>query len=426
MVERPRGTRDFGPEEMVRRRHLEDAFTRVAHRFGYQEVETPTFEHADLFIAKSGPGVVEEMYVFQDKGGRQLALRPELTAPVMRFYLSDLQSRPKPLKLYYLGRCYRYDEPQFGRYREFFQFGVEILGGEPVAADAEVVATAVAAMREAGLETFQLRVGHIGLVRDLLPPSDDQKARILNRLDKRDLEGLRQELEAADLADMEGMLLDLVGLKGGAGVLDAAADLLAAGGHAEAEGLAYLRDLGRRLALYGIDDLVYDLGVVRGLDYYTGMVFELHDDALGAVSQICGGGAYSLADVLGGDALPTTGFAVGFDRVLLALEEAGVSLPSTALDAFVIPIGGHMRQAGYRVLASLRAAGATADMDLVGRGPSRNLEYADSVGARVAVLVGEKEWSEGRVALKDLASGEQTELPLEDAVSALKASHADR
>ncbi len=257
-------------------------------------------------------------------------------------------------------------------------------------------------------------------MRELLPVEDGRKARILSRLDKRDVEGLRRELEAAGLGDVEEMLLRLAGTKGGAQVLEEAADALADAGHRRAAGLEYLREVGERLALYGITDPLYDLGVVRGLDYYTGMVFELHDDALGVASQICGGGAYSLTDVLGGEALPTTGFAVGFDRVLLALEKAGVSLPSPALDAFVIPIGDHMREAGVRVLTALRDAGASVDIDLVGRGPSRNLEYAGSARARYAVLVGEKEWDAGNVALKDLASGKQVEVSLDAAVSTVQ------
>jgi histidyl-tRNA synthetase len=418
MIERPKGTRDFGPEEMVRRRYLEATFSGVAQRFGYREVATPTFEHAELFIAKSGPGIVEEMYVFKDKAGRELALRPELTAPVIRFYLNELQSKPKPLKVYYLGSCYRYDEPQFGRYREFYQFGVEILGGRPLESDAEVIATAVEAVKEAGLTGFQLRVGHIGLIRDLLPMDPARKASIINRLDKRDLEGLQRELEAEGLGGLTDVLLELVGLKGRGDVLERASSILEGGGSDRwRDTLGYLRRLADRLGLYGIEDVIYDLGVVRGLDYYTGMVFEVHHDSLGAASQICGGGAYSLTDVFGGEPLPTTGFGMGFDRVLLALDRCGVRLPEPSLDAFVVPIGDHMRDEAYQVLRQIRDVGASADVDLVGRGPSKNLEFANAMGARFAVLVGEREWKEGKVAIRDMESGEQRELPLEEVAS---------
>ena len=414
MFRRPRGTRDFTPEEMGRRRTVEAAFMRVARRFGYGEVATPTFEHAKLFIAKSGPGIVEELYAFRDKGGRELALRPELTAPVIRFYLNDLQSRPKPLKVFYFGTSYRYDEPQFGRYREFYQFGVEILGGNPLQTDAEVIATAVEAVHEAGLTGFQIRVGHIGLIRGLLDVDEDRKARILHALDKRHVDDLSEELEGAGIGDLRDDLVALVELRGGAEVLDQAQERIG-----DREGLRYLRDLGHLLERYGIDDVLFDLGVVRGLDYYTGAVFELHYEPLGSASQICGGGSYTLTDLFGGEPLQTTGFGMGFDRVLLALEEAGASLPEAQLDVYVLPVGDHMRDAGYDVLRRVREAGLSADVDLTGRGPSKNLDHADALGARMAILVGEREWEAGKVGVKDLRTGEQTEVPLEELTSVL-------
>ncbi len=413
MIERPRGTRDFGPEEMARRRSLESAFSAVARRFGYQEVATPTFEHADLFIAKSGPAIVKDMYVFKDKAGRRLALRPELTAPVVRFYLSELRNRPKPIKVYYLGSCYRYEEPQFGRYREFFQFGVEILGANPLDSDAEVVATAVEAVREAGLKGFQVRIGHIGLIRSLLPVDSAKQTAIIGFLDKRDEKGLQGELDASGKGEMTEALLKLVNLRGGRDTLKEAVGIVdeLGGGKAARSALEYLGQLGDRLGLYDIRDLLFDLGIVRGLDYYTGLVFELHYEPLGAASQICGGGSYSLTDIFGDEPLPTTGFGMGFDRVLLALEKAEVHLPSVALDTFIVPVGDHMREAAYEVLAVLRRKGYSADIDLVGRGLSKNLDYANALGARFAVLVGEKEWEEGKVALRDMNSGEQREIP---------------
>ncbi len=414
MFRRPRGTRDFTPEEMGRRRTVEAAFMRVAHRFGYGEVGTPTFEHAKLFITKSGPGIVEELYAFRDRGGRELALRPELTAPVIRFYLSDLQSRPKPLKVFYLGTCYRYDEPQYGRYREFYQFGVEILGGNPLQTDAEVIATAVEAVQEAGLTGFQVRVGHIGLIRGLLDVDEERKARILNALDKRRVNELSEALEGAGIGDLRDDLLALVEFRGGAEVLDQAQERVG-----DQEGLRYLRDLGNLLERYGIDGVLFDLGVVRGLDYYTGAVFELHYEPLGSASQICGGGSYTLTDLFGGEPLQTTGFGMGFDRVVLALEDAGASLPEAQLDVYVLPVGDHMRDAGYDVLRRIREAGLSADVDLTGRGPSKNLDHADALGARTAILVGEREWEAGKVGVKDLRTGEQTEVPLEELTSVL-------
>ena len=188
----------------------------------------------------------------------------------------------------------------------------------------------------------------------------------------------------------------------------------------EQEGLRYLSELGALLERYGIRDILFDLGVVRGLDYYTGAVFELHYEPLGSASQICGGGSYTLTDIFGGEPLQTTGFGMGFDRVLLALEKAGVNLPEPRLDAFVLPIGDHMRDAAYQVLHSLREAGLSVDVDLVGRGPSKNLDFANASRARYAVLVGEREWKAGQVALKDLEKGEQHQVAINEVSAFLR------
>jgi len=409
MIERPRGTRDFDPAAMAKHRQVEDALRRAAESFGFREIMTPTVEHLDLFTAKSGPGIIEELYAFKDKGGRDVALRPEFTASVIRFYLSELRSLPKPLKLYCLGNAFRYEEPQKGRYREFFQFNAEILGGSSLEADAELLALALAALRHVGLRQTEARVGHIGMLRAFLREAGARQAAILHALDKKDFERLRAELAAAGLSRHEETLKTVVGLKGGLDVLDEAARLL--GGDA-APAVDYLRRLRERLSHYGLADAVtFDLGVVRGLDYYTGMVFEIDSPNLGAEKQVGGGGGYTLAELLGGEPVASTGFAIGIDRVILAAEVEKVPMSSRRLDVYVFAIGEGARTAAMRALAELRAAGFTADTDLVGRGPSKNLDYANATGARLAVMVGEKELRSGTWAVKDMGSGEQATIP---------------
>ncbi|HDS59631.1 MAG TPA: histidine--tRNA ligase, partial [Thermoplasmatales archaeon] len=167
-IGKPRGTRDFTPEEMERRRRVETALREVFRRYGYREVATPTMEHLELFTLKSGEAIVEETYAFTDKSGRELALRPELTAPVMRFYVEQMQMEPKPLKLLYFGNCFRYDRPQAGRYREFWQMGCELIGTRTPEALAELIALAYHALRGAGLEDILLRVGDLAPLRALL------------------------------------------------------------------------------------------------------------------------------------------------------------------------------------------------------------------------------------------------------------------
>ncbi len=413
--ERPRGTSDYGPAEMARRRHVEAAFRRTAESFGFREIQVPTFEHLDLFTTKSGPGIVKELYAFKDKAGREVALRPEFTAGVIRFYLQELRNLPKPIKVYSIGNAFRYEEPQKGRYREFTQFNCEIIGAPALDGDAEVIALAVGSIENAGVTQVQVRIGHIGMLRSFLKVAPEDQARVLHALDKRNVPMLREELDRLGLGRMEEPLRHYIGLTGGPEVLDRASEILGGAGGAAFDDL---RKLGERLQAYGTKS-TFDLGVVRGLDYYTGMVFEIDSPNLGAEKQMGGGGAYTLAELFGGEAVQQTGFAIGLDRVVMAADAEGVAIAEPRLDAYVVPIGDSMRPRAYEILRDLRGAGLRADIDLVGRGPSKNLEYANAVRARFAVLVGEKEARGGRVSIRDMESGSQREVSIETLVSAL-------
>ncbi len=409
--ERPRGTNDWSPEDMLRRRHVESAFVRTAEAFGFREIQTPIFEALDLFTAKSGPGVVEELYAFKDKGGRDLALRPEFTASIVRYYLSDLRSLPKPVKVYCYGPAFRYEEPQKGRYREFGQVDAEIIGGATLPADAEVVALAIRTMRAIGLKRVRARIGHIGMLRAYLPFGAADQAKVLHALDKKNFAMLADELGRLGRSDLLDPLRRLVALHGDASVLERARDILGGQG---GEAFDYLRKLAAQLEAYAVDasEYEFDMGVVRGLDYYTGMVFELDSPNLGAEKQVGGGGAYTLAEVFGGEAVFQTGFALGVDRLVMAAEAEGAFGTPQGIDAYVVPIGEATRTRALEILTSLRAAGLRADIDLLGRGPSKNLDYANAIHAKYAVLVGERELKAEKVSLRNLASGEQREVPV--------------
>jgi histidyl-tRNA synthetase len=417
VFERPRGTRDFNPLQAASHRFVDQAFRRTAEAFGFREVLTPTFENVELFKAKSGPGILEEMFTFKDKGGRDLALRPEFTASIIRFYNAELRSEPKPLKVFTLGNCFRYEEPQMGRYREFWQWNCEIIGAPSLESDSDVIALADAGLKQVGLKKTELRIGHIGMLRKFLafPPQD--QAALLHLLDKKRFADLRTTLTQIGGGDLYDVVSAVAQLKGGPEVLDRAQSLI---GQAANESVDYLRKLGGQLALYGIKDFVYDLGIVRGLDYYTGMVFEIDSPNLGAEKQVGGGGAYTLTDVLGGEATSSTGFAIGMDRVVLSAGQEGVKMAPRALDAYIIPIGQSMRTKAFEIVMHLRMAGLCADVDLMGRGPSKNLDYANSVKARTSVLIGEKEAAKGVVALRDMESGKQTEVSVQDLIVTLK------
>ena len=409
--ERPRGTNDWGPEEMAKRRFVESAFVRVAEAFGFREIQTPIFESLDIFTAKSGPGVVEELYAFKDKGGRDLALRPEFTASILRFYVAELRSLPKPVKVYCHGPAFRYEEPQKGRYREFEQVDAEIIGGAALASDTEAVALAIETMRAIGLKKIKARIGHIGMLRAYLPFAPVDQAKVLHALDKKNFPMLEDELKRLGRPDLAPPLRQLVALHGDVSILERAKALLGGQG---TEAFEYLRRVGEELAHYDIppSEYEFDMGVVRGLDYYTGLVFELDSPNLGAEKQVGGGGAYVLAELFGGEPVAQTGCALGVDRVVMAAEAEAVFPPRTAIDAYVVPIGESTRGRAIEILTTLRAAGVRADIDLVGRGPSKNLDYANANRARYAVHEGDRELKAEKVGLRDLKTGEQREVAL--------------
>jgi len=274
-------------------------------------------------------------------------------------------------------------------------------------------------MRAIGLKQVKARIGNIGVLRSFLPfPPADQGV-VLHSLDKRNFPMLDAELARLGRKDLAAPLRKLVELSGDASVLNDAAKVL---GDTAKEGLDYLRDLGGLLDDYGISrsDYAFDMGVVRGLDYYTGMVFEIDSPNLGAEKQVGGGGAYRLAEVFGGEPVAQTGFALGLDRLVMAAEAEGTIEGARPLDAYIVPVGDTARKKAIQVLTSLRAAGLGADIDLVGRGPSKNLDYANAIGARFAVLLGERELKAGRATVREMATGAQREVALDDLVDAVR------
>lgn len=406
MIQRPRGTRDFGPDEMETRRHLERLMRAEAETFGFREISTPIFEHAELFTIKSGPNILDEMYAFEDKGGRSITLRPELTAPFVRFFVNDLTDAPRPLKVYYVGPCFRYERPQSGRFREFYQFGAELVGAQNPESDAEVIALAASIMKKGGLRDYRIRVGHIGILRKKLKDAgvkQDLVPSILQKLDKK-LYG-----EAAPVMESSGMgaeaieeIFRITRIAGPSSVLE---DL-------EGEARDYLMSVFEFLNAGSVRNVEADLGVIRGLDYYTGIVFEIDAPRLGAEKQVCGGGSYSLSELFGGDRVFSTGFAIGFDRTLMALQEEGFSAPLRSVRAYVIPVSEDTRMKAFEVTSMLRSSGIAADVDLMRRSLAKNLKYANAIQAEKAVIVGRKELSDGAVLVRDMKSGDQAIISL--------------
>ncbi|MCX9083748.1 MAG: histidine--tRNA ligase [Candidatus Methanoperedens sp.] len=403
-LQKPRGTRDFLPEEMERRRHIENRLRQVATRWGYGEIKTPTFEHIELFTLKSGDGILGEIYNFKDKGDREIALRPELTAPVVRMYVEELQRSPKPLKFFYFDNCFRYERPQKGRFREFFQFGVEIIGSSRPESDAEIIALAAEMLKSAGVKG-DLHIGHIGIVRTLLKdiqPEDQGKImRFVDKKDDKGLEAFLDQINAPD--DIRGKLFRLIGLRG-ENAMHEVQELVG-----EIEAFKQFKVLLDLLDVYDVEYQV-DLGIARGLDYYTGMVFEIYCEGLGAQNQVCGGGSYRLAQLFGGEDTQSTGYAIGFDRIMEICE----SKPEVSKSIVVVSFEDTRKEA-IIIARKLRMHIATY-LDVMGRKFKDQIAYANTIGASHVVIVGKNELDAGKVALKDMSTGKQELLSVEEVV----------
>jgi histidyl-tRNA synthetase len=406
-LQKPRGTRDFLPEEMLRRRYIENKLRDVATRWGYGEIKTPTFENIELFTLKSGDGILGEIYNFKDKGDREIALRPELTAPVVRMYVEELQRSPKPLKFFYFDNCFRYERPQKGRFREFFQFGVEIIGSARPESDAEVIALAAQMLTSAGVKG-DLHIGHIGIVRTLLKDIQPEfQGRIMRLVDKKDDKGLEDFLDQINAPDdIRGKLFRLIGLRG-ENAMHGAQELVG-----DIEALTQFKALLDLLDVYGIEYQV-DLGIARGLDYYTGMVFEIYCEGLGAQNQVCGGGSYRLAQLFGGEDTPSTGYAIGFDRIMEICEAKPVVPKRIVVVSFE-----DTRKEAIIIAQKLRLHAATY-LDVMGRKFKDQIAYANTIGASHVVIVGKNELDAGKVALKDMSTGGQELLSVEEVVKKL-------
>ncbi len=398
MIGKPRGTRDFLPEDMAKRRWLEQKMRQIFEKYGYEEIATPTFENLELFTLKSGEQIMEEIYAFEDKAGRKLALRPELTAPVIRLYVEKLQMEAKPLKFFYFGNCFRYDRPQKARYREFWQFGCELIGSNRPEAIAELIAMSYDLLKSVGLKNIVLRVGNLDILRRFLDSIGKNDRQVMRLIDKKDFESL-EKIMGNDFSTFKRFIetknIDTINFP-------------------EAERMKEILSFLDEFSIpYNLD-----LGIARGLEYYIGVVFEIDAPKLGAEKQIAGGGEYNLVTLLGGRHVATAGFAIGFDRVLIALESEGFEFPLPEKPVYVAYMHGMVKEA-IKVARMLRSNGIKVSMDLMARNISKSLEYANRKGMRYAIIVAPDEWKNGKVLLKDMEKGEQEEVEIEKIVEKL-------
>jgi histidyl-tRNA synthetase len=406
-ITKPRGTRDFLPEETRKRRYVEGILRQVVRNWGFSEIITPTFENLELFTLKSGEGVIGELYNFTDKGDREMTLRPELTAPVMRMYVNEMQAQQQPLKLFYFENCFRYERPQKGRFREFWQFGVELIGSRRMDADAEVIALATEMLKSVGIKG-DLNVNNLGVIRHLLSVLEtENQSKIMRLVDKKDYEGLDNFLEEINApVDLRQKLIELISLTGNDAITKARDTL------GDLPEIDDFQELLTMLDAYGVDYTI-NFGIARGLDYYTGTVFEIYAEGLGAQNQVCGGGSYQLIQLFGGGDVPSTGFGLGFDRIMEVCElEAPDDMPvviiakdSTRLDAIKASNELRKHMPVYN--------------DLMKRNFKAQLSYANNIGAKHVIIIGEKEVEAGKVMLKDMISGEQELLSIDEVIGKL-------
>lgn len=408
----PRGTDDLLPPVSDAMLGLYEAAHRIGRLYGFRYVETPTFEHTELFARTSGETsdvVTKEMYTFEDKGGRSLTLRPEQTASIVRAYLANAHDLPAPFKGYHVSAQFRHGRPQAGRLREFRAFGIETIGAAGPAADVEVIAVGDRYLRGRGLAQIELRVNSIGDA-ECRPAYREKLIAYLEPHEDELDEDCRTRLRTNPLRVFDCKVDGQTPLVLGAPLIS---EHLC---QACSEHFAAVRN--------GLDAaeiaFVHDARLVRGLDYYTRTAFEFVSGSLSqAQATVCGGGRYDgLAEVLGGPPTPGVGFAIGLDRVLLALREEGATLPGElGVACFVVSIGPDASQVGTRLVQDLRDAGIPAAAAFEDRPLKAQLKMADRSGAAYAVIVGEKEVAASTAILKRLSDGVQEEIPIDDVVN---------
>jgi len=414
-IQRPKGTQDLLPGTIEQWQYLEDTIRSVCREYGYEEIRTPLFEATELFqrgVGQTTDIVKKEMYTFLDKGNRSMTLRPELTASVCRAYVENkLYGQPQPVKLYYIGPMFRYERPQSGRFRQFHQFGVEVLGADQAIVDAEVISLVWNLYRRLGLVGLEVHVNSVGCPTCRASHREQLQEFLVTR--KTELcSDCQERFERNPLRILDCKNPSCQAVTTGAPTTK---DTLCEDCSTHFE---------RVLAILGRAGVVYRVNprLVRGLDYYTKTAFEVMVEEIGAQSAICGGGRYDkLVEEIGGPPTPGIGFAMGIERVLAALQvQDKLPKEEPKLFAMLIALGEKAQTEGFALLSTLRSQGLPVSMDLLGRSLKNQLKSANRQGVRYALILGEEELARNVLVIKDLSIGEQMEVSLTDAVVEIK------
>jgi len=414
LTTRPRGTNDIMPGEVETWQYLERQLRHICEEYGYAEIRTPIFEHTELFLRGVGDStdiVEKEMYTFTDRGDRSITLRPEGTASAVRAYLEGkLYAGPQPVKLYYTGPMFRYDRPQAGRYRQFHQFGVEVFGSDDPAVDAEVIAMGMDFYSRLGLKNLELHINSVGC-----PDCRPVLRRKLQDYFRPRLEALcpncreRYEKNPLRILDCKESRCNEPGSDAPTTV-DCLCDNC----------LNHFESVKKHLDLLNLHYLV-DRRLVRGLDYYTHTAFEIMVPDIGAQSSIGGGGRYNgLVETCGGPPTPGIGYALGMERIILAMKNQGCVMPgSHGLNVFVVTAGKAAAIAAFRLLFKIRGAGISADKDYLNRSLKAQMKYAGKTRARFVVIIGEEELKRDTAVVRDMGAQEQTTVAMGEVIGYL-------
>lgn len=412
----PRGTKDITPKDVYKWHYVEKKFREICALYGYEEIRTPIFEHTEVFARSVGDTtdvVQKEMYSFTDRGDRQLSLKPEGTAGVIRSFIENkMYADTQPTKLYYITPCFRYERPQAGRQRQFHQFGIEVLGSDGPSVDAEVISLAVQFFNEMGLKNLSVNINSVGC-----PTCREEYNRKLKEyLDKKVDVLCETCLERKDKNPMRVIDCKNPTCKENLNDIPFMVDHICDDCKDHFEKLqTYLKEMDI--------NFVVDKTIVRGLDYYKKTAFEIISNDIGSQSTVCGGGRYDgLVEQLGGPkGVSGIGFALGAERLLLTMENNNIEIENPyATDIFIVTIGDEAKTKSFKLLKDLRTNHISAENDHLDRSVKAQFKYSDKINAKFTIVIGDDELANDTATLKNMSTSEQTTIKLSEIVQELK------
>ena len=412
-----RGMRDFLSKDAQKMRYVEQKARELAQLYGYEEVITPVVESYELLAAKAGEEIRLRMYTFNDKAGRKVALRAEFTPSIARLIVTKMRTTPKPIKLFCVGTLYRYDEPQYGRFREFWQANYELIGSNKPEADAEIITITSNLLQTLGLRNHYLKIGHMGILRGILTQenvTEEQQNQMMQLLDKKRWNEALTMAQKLNLSNQGIQTLKTIfktrGQKDTSNILEKIKQNVKnyEDATAAAENLKEIIELTRNSGVKS--NLLIEPGFARGLEYYTGAIFEAYVPGLKKVDPALGGGGRydKLIELFGGEPTPAVGVAPGIDRITLAIKKQKIQ-PKTEKQktVVIIPIKEEMRTRAFEVSTALREAGIITEVEVMRRKVSNALSDADRRGFAFAVLIGPEEEKKGKAILRNMKKREQ-------------------